>query len=504
VPPPPKPDRRRPRAFPGRRLALALIACLGVLALTAGGAVADDSGPIVVATVHPASGQPFQDSVSPAQLFANPGRCPLYTGGPITEYGRTGPETPPENPQRTWLLGTALSCMSTPINPATLPNLNVIVTGSGGAPQSGTDSQLTAADLSNPSDFQNSAWGPIVQSAGINQYDRPPRGASDLDFLDEFQSNGPIAVDVYEGGKLTVNEHASPTNVTVGTTVSFSAVVTGNNGSALSYNWNFGGGGTPNSSSQPSPQIQFNSAGVWPVSVDVSDDNGAGGGDQLTVTVTQPGSTTTPTTTGVTTTGPDKSSGPTPGGQPTKQKKSGTQNHGTQRTHGKGTQTTSTNTETTTTTTQTTTQSTTTPASGASGGFSGPSGPSGASGAGPPSSANSAGRATAGQHAPKAPKAPTHHPSPKTPPPSSGTMVRGELVSEIVPLPADRSPLVHEIAASAGGAPARQAPKGRSVLPIAAAALAILALLGLGAQRELGRPRWWPDLRLRRVRRIGH
>ena len=144
---------------------MALIACLGVLALTAGGAVADDSGAIVVATVHPASGQPFQDSVSPAQLFANPGRCPLYTGGPITEYGRTGPETPPENPQRTWLLGTALSCMPTPINPATLPNLNVIVTGSDGAPESGTNSQLTAADLSNPSDFPNSALGQIVESA---------------------------------------------------------------------------------------------------------------------------------------------------------------------------------------------------------------------------------------------------------------------------------------------------------------------------------------------------
>jgi hypothetical protein len=36
------------------------------------------------------------------------------------------------------------------------------------------------------------------------------------------------------------------------------------------------------------------------------------------------------------------------------------------------------------------------------------------------------------------------------------------------------------------------------VLPIASAVLAILILLGLGAQRELGRPRWLS------IPRIGH
>jgi hypothetical protein len=42
------------------------------------------------------------------------------------------------------------------------------------------------------------------------------------------------------------------------------------------------------------------------------------------------------------------------------------------------------------------------------------------------------------------------------------------------------------------------------VLPIVAAALAILVLLGLGAQRELGRPQWRPALRLVHLLRIGH
>ena len=44
--------------------------------------------------------------------------------------------------------------------------------------------------------------------------------------------------------------------------------------------------------------------------------------------------------------------------------------------------------------------------------------------------------------------------------------------------------------------PAREAPEGPSMWPIAAGVLAILALLALGAQRELGRPRWWRVLHI--------
>ena len=73
--------------------------------------------------------------------------------------------------------------------------------------------------------------------------------------------------------------------------------------------------------------------------------------------------------------------------------------------------------------------------------------------------------------------------------------MRGQLISDVIPLPADRSPLVHLVASSSATAPARHPPERPSVLPIAGAALAILALLALGAQRELGRPRWWPALR---------
>ena len=77
---------------------------------------------------------------------------------------------------------------------------------------------------------------------GYNEYDRPQRNASDLDYLDELQQNDPIAIDVFEGPPLTVKASASPTTVTAGATVDFSAAVSGNSGSALSYTWSFDGG----------------------------------------------------------------------------------------------------------------------------------------------------------------------------------------------------------------------------------------------------------------------
>jgi hypothetical protein len=455
-------------------LALGVVACLGLATLPTGAAVADDSATLVQAMVYKAGGATATDSVTPAALRAAPSQCPAYPGVSMQEYGRQGPVTQTLPAGSTWTMATILGCLQTPIALADVTGVTVI--GPSGAPLSGAGSQLTPADLATPSDFQNTGETPVLSAIGsTDQYDRPWRGGSDLDYLDETQST-PIVIEVFEGPPLKVTASASQATVTLGSTITFDAAVTGNNGSPLTYTWTFGGG-APNSA-QAAPQVQFTSAGVWTVNVEVTDADGGGGGDQLTVTVKQPDSTTTPTT-GTHTTGPDKSSGPTPGAAPRKQKKSGTQNRGTKHTHGKGSQTT-------TTTQTTTTQTTSTPATG---GSSGSAGGGSAAITNPPEQTTTA-RAK--------PPAPTHRPSPRTPPPSSGTVVRGELVSDIIPLPADRSPLVHLVAASAGGAPARETPAGRSVLPIASAVLAILILLGLGAQRELGRPRWLS------IPRIGH
>ncbi len=398
----------------------------------------------------------------------------------MVEYGRTGQEQITPNATRSWTLGTILGCLQpTPVALANVTGVTVI--GSDGQPQTGANSQIIPADLASHSDFLNSAQNPVVQSVGYNEYDRPQRNASDLDYLDELQQSDPIAIDVFEGPPLKVTASASPTTVTAGATVDFSAAVSGNNGSALSYTWSFDGGAT--SSGQSSPQIQFNSAGVWTVDVQVTDADGGGGGDQLTVTVKQPGSTTTPAKSGTRTTGPDKGGGPTPGAPATKQKKSGTDNGG--HTHGKSTQTTTTQSQTTTTQTTTTQRATTTtPAAGSSGGGS----PSVTAPASPPTPTT--GHTT--------PLAPTHRPSPKPPVSPSGSLVQGELISDVVPVPADRSPLVQVVSAPAASAPARETPEGPSVLPVIGAALAVLVLLGLGAQRELGRPRWWPAVHIGR------
>jgi hypothetical protein len=476
---------------------VAAAACLGLLVVPAAGAVADDSAPVVQATVYGPSGQPTQDSVSPAYLLAHASQCPVYTGGTLVEYGRTGQEQVTPSTTRSWTLGTILGCLQTPIALSNVTGVTVI--GSDGAPQTGASSQITPADLAAPSDFLNTGQNPVIEAVGYSQYDRPQRDASDLDFLDEVQESSPLAIEVFQGPPLKVSASASQTTVTVGGSVDFNAAVSGNNGSALSYSWNFGGGAA--SSSQASPHIQFNTAGVWTVNLEVTSTNGGGGGDQLTVTVTQPGTSTAPTTTGPTTTGPNKSTGTIPGAPPAKRKKTGTPGTGTRHTHGNGPPTTSTHSQTTTTSTTptTTTQTTPTPAAGSSGG--GSSGPSGSSSAGSgPTSGTPAGSAST-HH--KAPAAPTHRPTPTPASPPTGALVHGELISDVVPLPANRSPLVHLVSATTGSAPARQAPERRSVLPIIGAVLAVLALLALGAQRELGGPRWWRAPRWRRGLRLG-
>jgi PKD repeat protein len=479
VPTLPKPDHRRSGALPGRRLALGVAACLGLIVLPAAAAVADDSAPIVQATVYKAGGGTDVDTVSPNQLHAN-GQCTTYPRATMEQYGRGQPFADQLVPNDTWALATILGCLQTPIPLASVTGITVL--DANGAPMNGPGSQLKPADLTTPgSDFQNSDETPVVIDRGANdQYDRPWRGGSDLNFLDSTQST-PIAIDVFQGPLLTVNAFPKNDTITVGGKVNFSATVSSNNG--LTYEWNFGGGAP--SSDQSSPTVQFNTAGVWTVNLQVTDANGGGGGDQATVTVNQPGTSSTPTSTGPTTTGPDKSAGTIPKAPPsTKKHKTGTQPSGNPKNGGKGTSNTQTTTTSTTTTSTTTTQTSTTPAAGGSGG--GSSGSSGSPGAG--ASPTTTPTPGPGAHH-RTPPAPTHHPAPA---PAQGTLVRGELVSDVVPLPANQSPLVHLLSSATGAAPARQAPVNHShIVAIAAGVLAILALLGLGAQRELGHDRHW-------------
>lgn len=476
-------------------------ACLALLVLPAAGAVADDSAPIVQATVYKAGGGVSPpDTVTPDQLHANPTQCTTYPRATMEQYGRGQPFSDQMVGGDTWTLATILGCLQTPIPFNSVTGITVL--DENGAPMTGQGSQLTPADLKAPgSDFQNSDETPVVIDRGnTNQYDRPWRGGSDLNYLSSVSESAPINIDVFQGPLLSVSASPKQATVPVGGTVAFNETVSGSGGSALNYKWDFGGGASP--STQQTPDVQFNTAGIWTVNLEVTDANGGGGGDQVTVTVNQPGTSSTPTTTGPTTTGPDKSTGTTPGAPPsTKKHKPGRQQTGTHKTHGTGQGNKRTHTQTTTTSTTTTptttTQTTTTPAAGGAGG--GSSGSSGSPGAGESPTTTTPSPSTGAHH--RAPQAPTHHPAT---PPTEGTLVDGELVSDVIPLPADRSPLVHVLPAASAAAPARQAPETRShLVPIAAAVLAILVLLGFGAQRELGWPRWLRDAPWWRTLRLG-
>ncbi len=471
-----RPAGRRPRIILGRRFALVLAYALGALGGIPAIATSDpSSNEIVSATVYSPSGTTQNDSVSLAQLQSG-AQCMAYSGSDMNELGRNGFTDVPLPSSGvgtgTWALSTILGCLSTPVPVSAVHAITVI--NSDGSPEVGPGSMLTAADLApqGSTDFNNPKEAPVVEALGsLNQYDRPWRGngqgQNDEDFLDEVQETQndqptPIAIEVFEGPPLTVSVSASQTKVLAGGSVSFYATVTGQNGSPLSYNWNFDGGAE--NSTAAAPQAAFPIAGQFDVTVQVTDAAGGGGGAEIPITV----GTTVPAATGrhhhkgsgkskksQSPTGPQKSGGNHAGGRP------GNSSSSTSTTTGSNT---GKSTSTTSSTTPTSTTPSPTPGSSTK-----------------PSSAphRTATSRSSARHA-TAPLA-----RPTRPPPASGPLVVGLLVSDITPLAADVSPLVYSVpAAVATAPPARQAIRA-SLLPPLGAGFAVLVLLGLGAGREL-------------------
>ncbi len=454
-----------------------MLAC-GLAALGAPAAVATadpSSDEVVSATVYSPSGTTQQnDAVSLAQLQSNP-QCTPYSGSDMNELGRNGFVDVALSPDASWPLTTVLGCLSTPVPVAAVKGITVI--DDQGAPEEGSGSVLTGKDLApqGSTDFNNPQEAPVVQALGsLNQYDRPWRGngggQTDEDLLDEVQGTDndqplPIAIEVFEGQLLTVTVSASRTTVPAGGSVTFNTTVTGDNGSALSYSWNFDGGAL--NSTVVAPEVTFATAGQYDVTVQVTDSAGGGGGAEIPINVGPP----SPAATGShpqtgsgksrkshTPTGPRKSKGTHPGGR-AGGSTTGKSTTGT----GSGT-----NTSTTSSTTPTsTTPASTTPTSG---------------GSSHPSTAPALHRTGTSKRASAHATAPRRQ---STPPPRSGTLVAGLLVSDVTPMAPGASPLVSVVpAAVATAPPARQAIRA-SLLPAFAAGFAVLLLLGLGAGREL-------------------
>lgn len=460
-------------------------------------ALGNPSDLIVNATIYRSGAQPDQESITSESLESRPQQCPPYGKTSMAMVSLQGPQPPDQLGPDTWSLGTVLSCLAQPVQAPDV-TAGITVFQPNGEPESGDNSALNAQDLAtHSSDFQDPTDNPVVTDLGTSmKYDRPWRGGGDVNAPDQVTESAPIQISVFEGQQIPVSI-SGPPSVAAGATASLSAVASG---TGLSYQWTLANGSAPSSTVQD-PQVTFPDSGTYTVTVLVRDDNGDVGHAQQTIQVGPP-SPATSTSPQTVTTGPNKSTGTTPGGtrggkhgghgSPTKPTQPAGGTHAPS-----GTPTKQHKTSTHGTTSQTsTTQTSTTPAGGSgSGNGSSGSGSSGTNGGSGTPGSTGAATSTAPTHSPTSPhRAPTHSPRPSPPVSGASRLVAGELISDVVAIPEGASPLVHAVAtATPATAPALHPPSRPSVLPIVAAVLAVLVLLGAGAQRELGLlGRWLP------------
>jgi hypothetical protein len=474
---------RRSGTIPGRRLAFAALVVVAALGSCAASATADQQ--IVTATVYSSSGTQ-QESLTLGALEANSNLCPQYTGTLPVQHGQNLQTTTPNfTGGQVWALSTILSCLQPVVPSGAVKGVTIIQAD--GTPESAPGSQLTAADLApGSSSFADPSEAPVIGNQGTPstvsiQYDRPWRGGNDNNFNDQVTqtSGSPLAIEVFEGPLLTVTPTASATTVPAGSTVGFSATYEPSNVSGVTYNWSFDGGAANSTASAPT--VTFNTGGTYKVTVQVSDDEGGGGVGAIPITVT---SSTSPTgNDNGPPRGPNNSGGK--GGQVPRKHQRGNGGHGHNGNNNNG---------------STGPHHSTSPTSASHGGTTPTgSGGSGTTTPGPGSSSSS-----------PAPPAPTHSVTPRSrgrqqtphlkaaPPPAPGAqapVVTGQLVSDVTPLPAGESPLVHvEAGVVATSQAARTRSSGSLVGPIVGG-LAVIALLALGARRELRGKRDWRTLR---------
>jgi hypothetical protein len=475
---------------------------------------------VLSATVYNGHGS-SQESVSLAQLQQSAAACPEYPGAGDTwvEYGRGGQRETQGLPHAgpttgTWALKTVLACLPNPIDPAAITAL-VVLTRDGAAEQ-----PLAPADLS-PGQFQDASQVPVIEDFGDQiGYDRPWRGGSDQDYLDQVQepSGSPVTVEAYAGPALHVTASADRTTIDAGASVSFSSNVEGSD-SSLQYAWTFDGGAPD--SSDPAPRETFGTAGLYNANLVVTDSStGAIGSTQpITITVNTASGQQTSTTGGTpqpgggqgpSPTGPQQSPGGTRGGTPAsgshrspgsttpsgagappatgqhhRQPRSSHRNRRASssraRTHRHG-------------------------SAGRAGTSSGSQATSPIASSPVPASAStnpsrvpnhaSSRHAAAPRHRAQTPA--THQAAPVTTPPARSPLVTGRVIEGVRPLPLRTSPLARTAAArqAAATAAAVRPAVHTSFVALLAGILSAILLLALGAARELHwRPRL-PALRL--------
>jgi hypothetical protein len=493
------PCDRRSGIHPGRRSALTsacAVALFAGLALPASGLA--DGTPLLEVSVD---GGPSQE-VGTGDL-ANCQNAPVDNNFDVVNDGNDAPEF--VGGFNWWDLGTLLTCGSPPVLGSLQSFSFLTLFEPNRGPESG-NGVITRDDLESGNNFHNPGERPLLNYSPPNvEYLRPWRGGDDSNAPDTIgPSTAPIAVSVFTGSQLNVTVTPSATQIAPGQTVTFSTTVTPALSGSLSYQWNFGDG-TPNTSTSPDPTITFNDAGNWPVTVQVSDDQGDGGpGSTLVQVGTPPTGTTTGPTTGAFTTSTPTTSATTPkppthnrhGHAPATSTGTSTKTSAASTTTASGSQTTA------TTTTTRTTAATTTTATSTTSTAAGPPAAAGSGSAAPPASAppvapsTAPAKTTGSTTAPSTAAATTTTPAPAPHPGSRLPLVTGRLIASVDPQAPGASPLVHTIA---GGTPAEGAiadDRSRSSpAAIIAGILAALALLGLGAARERRGAIAWRSLR---------
>ena len=343
----------------------------------------------------------------------------------------------------------------------------------------GFEAPLTSAALTDPSQYQDPAAPgalPIISSDGAedqNTYVRPWRGGSDSNATDQVvQVGAPVAVLVYLNGSLltvtatqrTLSHTSTTRSIQLAATV-HDASGTAIPASALTWSWNFADGST---STAAAPTHAF-SAGVYYVAVEVTDNStGSGGTATLQVSFGASGPAGGSNHNG----NPKHTKSKNPSGadhgspKPTSgarhQKKSTSQATTPQTTTTPSTSTASSTETTTATTTVTTATSTATTITA------------------------TRGTTTRARHSPTAR---THTRAQPTVPPRT-PLVEGELISDVHPLAASVSPLVHLAPAAATPAAEVRQASHLSAGPAIGAVLAV-GLLGPRRPARTARPRRW-------------
>jgi hypothetical protein len=413
-----------------------------------------DAGVQVVAILYePGQTVTYQTTIGELEASS----CPGSDAQPALQ-GPGGSPEPGIQPAagQEWALATVLT------NPACLPGTTIdladveqVTVVADGQPDTNASAQLSGGDLASQGDPNS---GPVLWDSGSSvTYVRPPRSATDPNALDMLNAGQSLQFDVYEGAApVAVGISATSTSVAPGASVTFAASVP-SGASGESFHWTFDGA-APDASGASASAI-FATAGVYEVTVQAT-----GAANGFGSTLIYVGSAPAATGTTTTLTGPATGSGAIPGAGIHKVKRKPT---GASRT----------------TATRAPSKSTTTPAAAPA--------PAAPATSGAPATSSATATATARSAAPAGGRRRVSEPPASGPAATlrrPGTLVvRGRLLGTAL-----ASDGAHSGATGAASAPRVNRPRGDWPWAAILSALVVVALLGLGAGRELRSIRFAP------------